>query len=105
MREYWSGWLGTKTPWTNGSGYRNAEVDALIEKAAVEGNPEARAAQFRAFQQIVQRDVPTLPLLELKFFTVHAANLKGAVEQGDQVYSSLRNAWFEAPNTDAPKGN
>ncbi|MCG5236797.1 ABC transporter substrate-binding protein [Xanthobacter oligotrophicus] len=105
VREYWSGWLGTKTPWTNGSGYRNAEVDALIEKAAVEGNPQARAAAFRAFQQIVQRDVPTLPLLELKFFTVHAANLKGAVEQGDQVYSSLRNAWFEAPNPDAPKGN
>lgn len=105
VREYWSGWLGTKTPWTNGSGYRNAQVDALIERAAVEGNPQARAADFRAFQQIVQRDVPTLPLLELKFFTVHAANLKGAVEQGDQVYSSLRNAWFEAPNTDAPKGN
>ncbi|MFG1374035.1 ABC transporter substrate-binding protein [Xanthobacter oligotrophicus] len=105
VREYWSGWLGTKTPWTNGSGYRNAEVDALIEKAAVEGNPQARAADFRAFQQIVQRDVPTLPLLELKFFTVHAANLKGAVEQGDQVYSSLRNAWFEAPTADAPKGN
>lgn len=105
VREYWSGWLGTKTPWTNGSGYRNAQVDALIERAAVEGNPQARAAAFRAFQQIVQRDVPTLPLLELKFFTVHAANLKGAVEQGDQVYSSLRNAWFEAPSADAPKGN
>ncbi|MFG1277325.1 ABC transporter substrate-binding protein [Xanthobacter autotrophicus] len=105
VREYWSGWLGTKTPWTNGSGYRNAQVDALIERAAVEGNPQARAADFRAFQQIVQRDVPTLPLLELKFFTVHAANLKGAVEQGDQVYSSLRNAWFEAPSADAPKGN
>ncbi|MFG1242742.1 ABC transporter substrate-binding protein [Xanthobacter sp. V7C-4] len=105
VREYWSGWLGTKTPWTNGSGYRNAQVDALIEKAAVEGDPQARAAAFRAFQQIVQRDVPTLPLLELKFFTVHAANLKGAVEQGDQVYSSLRNAWFDGPNADAPKGN
>ena len=30
VREYWSGWLGTKTPWTNGSGYRNPEADALI---------------------------------------------------------------------------
>ena len=102
VREYWSGWLGTKTPWTNGSGYRNAEVDRLIEHAAVEGNPQARAADFRAFQQIVQRDLPTLPLLELKFFTIHAANLNGAVQQGDQVYSSLREAWL-AP--DAAKGN
>ncbi|MFG1477837.1 ABC transporter substrate-binding protein [Xanthobacter sp. V4C-4] len=102
VREYWSGWLGTKTPWTNGSGYRNPEVDRLIEHAAVSGDAAARAADFRAFQQIVQGDVPTLPLLELKFFTVHAANLKGAVEQGDQVYSSLRNAWLDGG---AAKGN
>ncbi|MFG1420543.1 ABC transporter substrate-binding protein [Roseixanthobacter liquoris] len=96
VREYWSGWLGTKTPWTNGSGYRNAEVDLLIETAAVEGNPEARVTAFRKFQQIVQRDLPTLPLVELKFFTVHAAHLQGVVQQGDQVYSSLRDAWFDS---------
>jgi len=95
VREYWSGWLGTKTPWTNGSGYRNAQVDELIQKAAVEGDPKARAADFVAFQKIVQGDLPTLPLLELKFFTVHSAALKGAVGQGDQVYSSLKNAWFD----------
>ena len=66
----------------------------------MEGNPEKRVETFRRFQQIAQRDVPTLPLVELKFFTIHAASLQGVVQQGDQVYSSLRNAWF-----DAPKGN
>jgi len=99
VREYWSGWLGTKTPWTNGSGYRNPEVDALIQDAAVQGSAPARIADFKKFQQIVQTDLPTLPLLELKFFTIHAANLRGVVEQGDQVYSSLGHAWFD----DAPK--
>jgi len=101
VREYWSGWLGTKTPWTNGSGYRNAKVDALIQAAAVDGDPKARVGQFKEFQNIVVDDLPTLPLLELKFFTVHAASLKGAVLQGDQVYSSLKNAWLD----DAPKQN
>jgi peptide/nickel transport system substrate-binding protein len=42
-----------------------------------------------------------LPLLELRFFTVHAAGLEGVVEQGDHAYSSLKNAWF----SDKPLGN
>lgn len=97
VREYWSGWLGTKTPWTNGSGYRNAEVDGLIQAAAVEGDPAKRVETFKRFQQIVQRDLPTLPLLELRFFTLHAASLKDVVLQGDQSYGSLKNAWFSTP--------
>ncbi len=97
VREYWSGWLGTKTPWTNGSGYRNREVDDLILAAAVEGRPEKRVEDFKRFQQIVQRDLPTLPLLELRFFTLHSASLKDVTRQGDQSYGSLKNAWFETP--------
>ena len=95
VREYWSGWLGTKTPWTNGSGYRNAEVDALILSAAVEGNPKKRTEIFNQFQQIVQRELPTLPLLELRFFTLHSAALKDVILQADQSYGSLKNAWFD----------
>lgn len=97
VRAYWSGWLGTKTPWTNGSGYRNAEVDGLIQAAAIEGDPAKRVADFKRFQQIVLRDLPTLPLLELRFFTIHSASLKDVVLQADQSYGSLKNAWFEAP--------
>lgn len=95
VREYWSGWLGSKTPWTNGSGYRNAEVDGLIQAAAVEGNPKKRTEDFNRFQQIVQRDLPTLPLLELRFFTLHSSALKDVVLQADQSYGSLKNAWFD----------
>jgi peptide/nickel transport system substrate-binding protein len=97
VRAFWSGWLGTKTPWTNGSGYRNTEVDSLIQAAAIEGAPAKRVEAFKRFQQIVLRDVPTLPLLELRFFTVHSAGLKGAVSQGDHSYGSLKNAWFDSP--------
>ncbi|WP_425995045.1 ABC transporter substrate-binding protein [Afipia sp. DC4300-2b1] len=97
VREYWSGWLGTKTPWTNGSGYRNAEVDGLIQAAAIEGNPAKRVEGFKRFQQIVQRDVPTLPLLELRFFTLYSASLRAGAQQADQSYGSLKNVWFDTP--------
>lgn len=73
-------------------------VDGLIQAAAVEGNPKKRAEIFNSFQQVVQRDVPTLPLLELQFFTVHSSALKDVVLQGDQCYGSLRNAWFDQPS-------
>jgi hypothetical protein len=44
---------------------------------------------------MVQTDLPSIPLVELQFFTIHAANLKGAVAGVDQSYGSLKNAWFD----------
>lgn len=94
-RAYWSGWIGKNTPWTNGSGYRNAEIDKIIADVQSEPDPQKRIAAFKRFQQIVQSDVPSIPLIELKFFTVHAANLKDVVTTADQIYGSLKNAWFD----------
>lgn len=99
-RAYWSDSIGKNIPWTNGSGYRNPEVDRII--ARVQGEPDAakRVALFKEFQKIVLTDLPTLPLVELKFFTVQAASLKTSAIRGDQVYGSFRDFWL-----DAPKGN
>jgi peptide/nickel transport system substrate-binding protein len=99
VRAYWSGWLGTGTAWTNGSGYRNKEVDDLIDSAAVGGAPQKRIADLNRFQQIALTDLPTLPLLEIHFFTVYSSELQDVVLQGDQVYSTLKNVWFsKTPN-------
>ncbi|WP_203155661.1 hypothetical protein [Methylobacterium aquaticum] len=45
-RAYRLGWIGKNTPWTNGSGYRNPEIDGLIAKvqAQAEPDPAARVA-------------------------------------------------------------
>jgi len=96
-RAYWSGSIGKNTPWTNGSGYRNPEIDALISRAQGEADQNKRIALFKQFQQTVLTDLPSVPLIELRFFTVHAANLKNAITRGDQVYGSLREAWFDSP--------
>ncbi|MFL7902039.1 ABC transporter substrate-binding protein [Azospirillum argentinense] len=98
-RAYSSEWIGKGTPWTNGSGYRNPTLDALIARAKVQANQQDRIATFKEFQQIVQTDLPSIPLAELRFFTVHAASLKDVVTTADQVYGSLKNAWFDKSPT------
>lgn len=42
-----------------------------------------RGFRGKGFQKIVLNNQPTLPLVELKFFTVQAANLKILVIRGD----------------------
>ncbi len=44
-----------------------------ISKVQGEASAEKRIALFKDFQKIVLTDLPTLPLVELKFFTVQAA--------------------------------
>ena len=96
-RAYWSASVGKNIPWTNGSGYRNEQVDTIISKVQGEADAAKRVALFKDFQKIVLTDLPTLPLVELKFFTVQAANLKTSAIRGDQVYGSFRDFWFDAP--------
>jgi peptide/nickel transport system substrate-binding protein len=96
-RAYWSESIGKNVPWTNGSGYRNADVDRIIARVQGEADPAVRVALFKEFQKIVLTDLPTLPLVELKFFTVQAASLKAETIRGDQVYGSFRDFWLDPP--------
>jgi peptide/nickel transport system substrate-binding protein len=95
-RAYWPDLIGKNIPWTNGSGYRDPEAKTLIEKAQSSGSPAERVALFKALQRKVQTDLPSIPLIELKFFTVHSAALKDAVAGVDQSYGSLKNAWLDS---------
>ncbi len=92
---YTSAIIGKNVPWTNASGYRNAEVDTIFADAARAADPQQRVALFKRFQQIVQTDLPILPLIELNFFTLVAANLRDAVTASDP---SLRDAWLDTPS-------
>jgi peptide/nickel transport system substrate-binding protein len=94
-RTYWSGWIGQNVPWTNASGYRNAEVDRIIDQVQGAASESERIALFKKFQQITQSDLPTLPLIELHFFTVYSPRLKGISRDGDQATASLKEAWLE----------
>lgn len=44
--------------WTNNTGYENAEVDALLDKAGQAVDSEERADLYRQFQDVVASEVP-----------------------------------------------
>ena len=54
-------------PFSNAAGYRNAEVDALFDRAASLRDDAARGAAYRAAQAILVRDLPYLWLVETDF--------------------------------------
>lgn len=94
-RAYWPDLIGKNIPWTNASGYRDPASTALIVKAQGSGDPAERVRLFKELQAKWQTDLPSIPLSELQFFTIHAANLKGTVAGVDQSYGPLKSAWFE----------
>lgn len=71
QRLYWSQSIRKGVPFTNASGYNNPKVDQLLEQAAVEPNEATRVQQFRAFQQIVERDLPDITLVEPQQVTLY----------------------------------
>jgi peptide/nickel transport system substrate-binding protein len=49
---------------SNGAGYKNAQVDQLWDQAASASDKTARAKAYGQFQEIVARDLPYLPIIE-----------------------------------------
>ena len=59
-RVYWSKNIIKGVPYSNTSYYRNPKVDALLEAAAIEPDPDKRRAQWLEFQSIVMHDAPDI---------------------------------------------
>lgn len=77
----------------NASGYSNAEVDKLFEKAAGLTTLEDRGAVYRQIQQILAKDMPALPLHENLGIEAATAKLHGLWGWGgDGLWG---NAWLE----------
>ncbi len=64
QRFYWSRNFQLGVAFSNGSHYRNAEVDRLLVAAQSQNDPARRRALYARFQQIVQTDLPKIPLVE-----------------------------------------
>lgn len=94
FRHYWTKAQSQGTPWTNASGYSSPEVDKLIESIQVEANPKKRVQLFHQFQQIVETDLPVLPLFEQRNFTVANKSVQGLGKAPDAALSSLKNVWL-----------
>jgi peptide/nickel transport system substrate-binding protein len=80
-------WSGQNYP-----GFRNAEMDALIDKIEVELGREKRRAMWRRIQEIYATELPVLPLYFRADPFIIPKWLKGVEPTGHQYPSSL---WVE----------
>lgn len=94
-RQYHSNQIRQGTVFVNSSRYSNPRADELMDRAAVEPDPEKRAALYEELQQILAEDVPVIPLFEMQFVVVYNTKLRNAVSSPLGAYASFRDAYFE----------
>jgi peptide/nickel transport system substrate-binding protein len=81
------GFAGQNTP-----GFRNAEMDKLIDDIEVELDKEKRRVMWHRIQEIYAEELPVLPLFSRADPYIVPKWLTGMVPTGHQYYSSL---WVE----------
>ncbi|WP_138472344.1 ABC transporter substrate-binding protein [Poseidonocella sp. HB161398] len=94
-RFYWSKNIRPGVSFSNGSGYSNPEVDALLEQATVEIDPEKRAELYHTFQRLVMEDVPTLPLTATERVTIARIAVKDHTPRAIGPFGTLADVWLD----------
>jgi peptide/nickel transport system substrate-binding protein len=64
---------------TNRSRYRSEEMDRLLKRARMESAPHARLELYREAQDLLQEDMPLVPLYHASVFTAHRREVLGLI--------------------------
>jgi peptide/nickel transport system substrate-binding protein len=64
---------------TNRSRYRSDEMDRLLKRARMDSAPRARLELYRDAQDLLQRDMPLVPLYHASVFTAHRREVLGLI--------------------------
>lgn len=96
QRLYWSENIVQGVPFSNGTGYSNPEMDAILVATQTENDPARRAELFRQMQRIAQTDLPIINLFVMHQSTVYDTRLHNHTTQADG-YTSLADAYWQ-PN-------
>ncbi|KRE06889.1 hypothetical protein ASE63_23310 [Bosea sp. Root381] len=94
FRRFWSKAKATVRG-GNTSNYVSAETDRLIEATLIEGDAAKRKQLIRDFQIQVQKDLPSIPLLELQFVRVISPRLEGVNPTPYGSYASVAEIAFK----------
>ncbi|HXB56182.1 MAG TPA: ABC transporter substrate-binding protein [Vicinamibacteria bacterium] len=62
---------------TNRSRYRSPDMDALLKRGRMGGDPEARLSVYHEAQELFQRDMPWVPLYHVSVFTAYRRVVRG----------------------------
>lgn len=95
QRFYWSKTFEAGIAFSNGAHYNNAQVDALLEAAQVELEPERRRQLYLSFQQIVQKDAVTLPLIVASLPTLSLRTVKNVTAAADGVLGNFAAVYLQ----------
>ena len=77
--------------------YRNAEIDALLERGRKSLNPRERKLIYSRVQKLLARDLPAIPLWWAKNVVVMNPDLRGFVPYPDGDLTSLKSVFFASP--------
>lgn len=82
-------------PFSNQGGYANAELDALIDKAAETIDPAARVALYNDFQKKVAEDLPLINVAEWGFITVARTSVHNVSNNPRWAVSNWADTWID----------
>ncbi|WP_430259548.1 ABC transporter substrate-binding protein [Neorhizobium sp. IRS_2294] len=95
-RFYWSKNIKQGVAFSNGSGYSNPEVDALLEAAQIEMDPVKRKQLYADFQRKIMEDVPTLPLCSTSRVTIANKKVKDHTVGAVGPFGTFSQVWLDA---------
>jgi peptide/nickel transport system substrate-binding protein len=83
------------TVFVNGARWSSPKADELMNQAAIEIDPQKRAALYHEVQKIAVEASPVVWVQELTFPTVLNKNYKNVIVGPLGIYSSFNQAWFD----------
>lgn len=95
QRVFWSKNYKIGLPFSNASHYDNPQVDALLEAAAVEGDPEKRRQLWFAFQRAIYDDVAAVHLVSPQGVTLFNKKVKNHTQGVTGVNASFADVYIE----------
>lgn len=81
---------------SNASGFKNEEADALLSATEAELDRDKRREQYKRFQQIVMEELPSLPIIAVSYLTVANSRVRDHTVGAVGAIGSMAEAWVEA---------
>jgi peptide/nickel transport system substrate-binding protein len=89
QRVFWSKNITKGVPYSNGSGYTSAEMDALLESAQTERDPAKRQDVFHKMQAVAMTDLPIIPIINRSHTSVYNKRLTHLTDDVEGVFGTF----------------
>ena len=83
------------TPWSNQFGYKNEQMDKMIDEAASELDPEKRAQIYHRIQKLEMEEIPVIFAIEHPFISVTSKKLMNHHNTPRWNSSSAYDLWIK----------